>query len=85
LTSVVLISLFSVMGLSDFVPVQSFGLFMSLTVFVAWLMDLFLLPVLLKMFNQYFPQDDVQTEVEEDAISAQTAQVTGQVTSDSRS
>ena len=57
LTSVVLIGLFSVMALSDFVPVQSFGIFMSLTVFAAWLMDLFLLPVLLKMFNDWFPQE----------------------------
>ena len=56
LTSVILTSLFSVMGLSNYVPVQSLGIFMSLTICMAWLMDLFLLPVLLKMYNSFFPQ-----------------------------
>jgi len=65
LTSVILISLFSVMGLSNFVPIQSFGIFMSLTVFMAWLMDLFLLPVLLKMFNEFVPQDSINPEQSE--------------------
>lgn len=60
LTSVILTSLFSVMGLSDYVPIQSFGIFMSLTICMAWLMDLFLLPVLLKMYNGFFPQDVIE-------------------------
>jgi len=83
LTSVILISLFSVMGLSDFVPVQSFGIFMSLTVFSAWLMDLFLLPVLLKMFNNWMPQDSVDAS-QSDTFEMEDPAMIGELQSKTR-
>lgn len=47
ITSVVLVGGFSVMMLSDFLPVTRFGMFVSLNVFLALVCDLVLLPALL--------------------------------------
>ena len=47
LTSVILVGAFSIMGLSDFMPTSQFGLLSSLTIILALVADLTLLPVIL--------------------------------------
>lgn len=47
MTSVILVVAFSIMGLSDFIPTSQFGLLSSLTIILALVADLTLLPVIL--------------------------------------
>jgi len=48
-TSAVLVGAFVSMGLSDFLPTAHFGLFSSLTITLALIADLTLLPVLIRL------------------------------------
>ena len=47
MTSIILIGAFASMGLSDFMPTAQFGLLTSLTIMLALVADLTLLPVML--------------------------------------
>ena len=51
ITSVVIIGGFSVMILSDFLPIIYFGVFISLNVLLAFLYDIILLPALLNFLH----------------------------------
>ena len=61
LTSLILSVTFSVMMFSDYMPVRYFGLFISITVIMAWAMDLFLLPLLLKFYGRQFSENNTET------------------------
>ena len=61
LTSLILSVTFSVMIFSDYMPVRYFGIFISITVIMAWAMDLFLLPILLKIYGRHLTQQDTPT------------------------
>ena len=52
LTSVILIACFCLFSLSDFIPTKTFGILMTITVIMAWCLDLFLLPILLKYLGK---------------------------------
>ncbi len=53
MTTFILVGAFSCMALSSFLPTSAFGIFISITLILAWAIDLFLIPVILTSYGKF--------------------------------
>lgn len=53
MTTFILVGSFSCMAFSSFLPTSAFGIFISITLILAWAIDLFLIPVLLASYGKF--------------------------------